>query len=122
MPPRLGLGSGARSRPASDGSGVGGAAGTQGTATLNIRSARLPARTSKCGHSFIRSLLVQTDHQAIGMLPYAFPTVVKSPARHGISTSPTYLSNHQISSRMPSQKLTPLVAVPWPLTLSHHAI
>src|SRR5439155_26316419 len=33
----------------------------------------------------------------------------------------TYFSSHQISLRMPSQKLTPLVAVPWPFTLSHQA-
>src|SRR5438067_8777701 len=33
-----------------------------------------------------------------------------------------YLSNHQISLRMPSQTLMPLVAVPWPFTLSHQAI
>src|SRR6266571_3813960 len=30
-----------------------------------------------------------------------------------------YFASHQISSRMPSQKLMPLVAVPWPCTLSH---
>src|SRR5207245_8600443 len=40
-----------------------------------------------------------------------------------VSTHPrSYLSSHHISSRMPSQKLTLLVAVPWPLTLSHQAI
>src|SRR5947209_10710414 len=36
--------------------------------------------------------------------------------------SSDYFASHQISSRMPSQKWMPLVAVPWPLTLSHHAI
>src|SRR5262244_44916 len=37
------------------------------------------------GHGFMRSLLVQTDHQTISMLPCAFLTVAKSPGTYGTS-------------------------------------
>jgi hypothetical protein len=42
----------------------------------------------------------------------------------GLASPPplAYFVSHQISLRMPSQKWMPLVAVPWPLTLSHQAI
>src|SRR2546425_2918576 len=50
------------------------------------------------------------------------PSIVSTPASSAASPSLTYFSSHQISLRMPSQKWMPLVAVPWPLTLSHHAI